>query len=111
MKKINKFEILFAIFSSLQVLSLFILSNAWGKAIALISIILSPIFAFYCYKKNNMSKQRFVLSLILSLVLFISLFLQLLSVYCPEIDFRLIRIVRRIGILVMCIYVWLTNEH
>ncbi len=111
MKKINKFEILFVVFSSLQVLSLFTLSTSWGKAIALISIILSPILAFYSYKKNNMSKQRFVLSLILSLVLLISLVLQLLSVYCPEIDFRLIRIVRRIGILVMCIYVWLTNEH
>lgn len=110
MKKINKFEILFVIFSSFQVLSLFALSTTWGKIIALVGIILSPIIAVYMYKKNNMSKQRFVLSLILSVVLLISFVLQMLSVNYPEIDFRVIRIVRRIGILVMCTYVWLTNE-
>lgn len=110
MKKINKTEIFFVVFSSLQVLALFTLSTSWGKIIALISIILSPIIAVYMYKKNNISKQRFVLSIILSVVLLISFVLQLLSAYYPDIDFRVIRIVRRIGIIVMCTYVWLTNE-
>lgn len=107
MNKINKTEIPIIAISLIQVLSLFVLSTSWGKIIALISIILGSIIAVYSYKNKKMSKQRLVLWLILTVMLAISLVLQHFSV--SNSDFAL-RIVRRIGILVMGIYLWVTNE-
>ena len=107
MVKINKSELPIIVISLIQVFSLFTLSTSWGKIIALISIILGSIIAIYSYIKNKTSKQRIILWLILTVVLVISLVLQYFSVSHSDIA---LRIVRRIGIIVMGIYLWLTKE-
>ncbi len=111
MNKISKSDIPLIIICLIQIFSLFTISTLWGRIVALISIVLCPIITIYYYKKNKISKQRFVFSLIVTVSHFIVLLLQLLSVYYPEINFRIIRIARRIGILVMTTYVWITNEN
>lgn len=107
MGKINKSEIPIIVISLIQVFSLFTLSTSWGKIIALISIVLGSIIAIYSYKKNKTSNQRIILWLILTVVLAVSLILQLISFNNSDI---VLRIIRRVGILVMGIYLWLTNE-
>ncbi len=107
MIRINKSEIPIIVISLIQVFSLFTLSTSWGKIIALISIILGSIIAIYSYKKNKTSKQRIILWLILTVVLEFSFVLQLISFNNSEIT---LRIIRRVGLLVMVVYLWLTNE-
>ncbi|MBR2953877.1 MAG: hypothetical protein IKC45_05765 [Clostridia bacterium] len=105
--KINKSEIPIIVISLIQVFSLFTLSTSWGKIIALISIVLGSIIAIYSYKKNKTSKQRIILWLILTVVLAVSVVLQFFSFNQSDI---VLRIIRRVGIIVMGIYLWLTNE-
>lgn len=107
MGRINKSEIPIIVISLIQVFSLFTLSTLWGKIIALISIVLGSIIAIYSYKKNKTTKQRIILWLILTVVLAVSLVLQLISFNNSEIT---LRIIRRVGILVMGVYLWLSNE-
>lgn len=107
MGKINKSEIPLIVVSLIQVFSLFIVSTSWGKIIALISIALGSLIAIYSYKKNKTSKQRIILWIILTMVLAVSVVLQFFSFNQSDI---VLRIIRRVGILVMGIYLWLTNE-
>ncbi len=107
MGRINKSEIPIIVISLIQVFSLFTLSTLWGRIIAIVSILLGSIIAIYSYRKNKTSKQRIILWLILTVVLAISLVLQLLSFNQSDI---VLRIIRRVGIIVMGIYLWLTNE-
>ena len=105
--KISKSEIPIITISLIQLFSLFVLSTSWGNIIALISIILGSIVAIYSYKKNMTSKQRLVLWLILTTVLAVSLGLQFFSFHHSDI---VLRIIRRVGIIVMGVYLWVTNE-
>ena len=107
MGKIKKSELPIIVISLIQVFSLFTLSTSWGKIIALISIILGSIIAIYSYKKNKTSKQRIILWVILTMVLAVSVVLQFFSFNQADI---VLRIIRRVGIIVMGIYLWLTNE-
>ncbi len=107
MKKINKSEIPLIVVSLIQVFSLFILSTSFGKIVALISIILGSIIAIYSYKKNKTSNQRVILWIILTVVLAVSVVLQFFSFNQSDI---VLRIIRRVGIIVMGVYLWVTNE-
>ena len=107
MGKINKSEIPIIVISLIQVFSLFTLSTSWGKIIALISIALGSIIAIYSYKKNKTSKQRIILWIILTVVLAVSVVLQFFSFNQSNI---VLRIIRRVGIIVIGIYLWATNE-
>ncbi len=111
MKKISKSEIPVIIIYLIQIIALSTLSTLFGQVIAIISIILGPIIAVYFYKKNKVAKQRFVLLLILTSVLLMSLVLQLIGIYYYEMDLqRIIRIIRRVGVIILTSYVWMTNE-
>ena len=107
MNKINKVEIPIIAISLIQVFSLFVLSTWWGQILSVISIIVGSIIALYSYKNNKTSKKRLVLWLILTTVLAVSLGLQFFSFHHSDI---VLRIIRRVGIIVMGVYLWVTNE-
>lgn len=109
--KIDKSEIPILIILLIQTLSLFTLSTVWGRIISLIIVAIGLIIAFYSYRKNKIQKERLTLLLIISAVLFVSLILQILSGYSPDIDARRItRIIRRLAIIGIGIYMYVKNN-
>ena len=111
MKKLNKNEILVYIVYVVQIVSIFTLSTLLGKIVYITSLIFGLILAFYNYKKNIISKERFVLLLILSGALLLSFVPQILSVYFDNRTFGfLARTIRRLTIIGIGIYMYVKNN-